>query len=334
MTYDLNGNLGTLTDAGGSTTYTWNPRNQLTGLSGPGLTASFGYDALGRRWTKTVNSAQTDVLYDGLNPVQEGVLPSTPAANLLTGLGLDEVFTRTDAAGLRAFLSDALGSAVALTDESGAVQTAYTYAPFGETTVTGTASDTPYQFTGRENDGTGLHSYRARYYQPALSRFVNEDPIGLLGGWNLYEYAAGNPVRNIDPLGLWTGQLGLNIGGGGLGASGSFFGGFVFDPNGGFGTYWGYGFGGGEGAGIGGGIQGGISNGSNICALGGPFVNATFRGGGGAGGSADFFTGYGAGPGGRVTGGAVTYGLGGGASGSVQNTWTHVTPISGRKSCN
>jgi len=215
MTYDLNGNLGTLTDAGGSTTYTWNPRNQLTGLSGPGLTASFGYDALGRRWTKTVNSAQTDVLYDGLNPVQEGVLPSTPAANLLTGLGLDEVFTRTDAAGLRAFLSDALGSAVALTDESGAVQTAYTYAPFGETTVTGTASDNPYQFTGRENDGTGLHSYRARYYQPAFGRFLSEDPYG-----EGYTYVANSPGRFTDPLGLCYVDVGLTAGGGGVGASG------------------------------------------------------------------------------------------------------------------
>ncbi len=124
MTYDLNGNLATQTDGGATRTYTWNPRNQLTGLSGPGLSASFGYDALGRRWTKTVNAAQTDVLYDGLNPVQEGVLPTTPSANLLTGLGLDEFFTRTDAAGLRAFLSDALGSTVALADAAGTVQTA------------------------------------------------------------------------------------------------------------------------------------------------------------------------------------------------------------------
>ena len=143
MTYDLNGNLATLADAGGTTTYTWNPRNQLTGLSGPGLTASFGYDALGRRGTRTVNTAQTDVLYDGLNPVQEGVLPSTPSANLLTGLGLDELFTRTDAAGLRAFLTDALGSPLALADGAGAVQTEYTYAPFGETSASGAGLHEP-----------------------------------------------------------------------------------------------------------------------------------------------------------------------------------------------
>ena len=36
-----------------------------------------------------------------------------------------------------------------------------------------------YQYTGRENDGTGLYFYRARYYAPALGRFISEDPIGL-----------------------------------------------------------------------------------------------------------------------------------------------------------
>jgi len=43
-TYDLNGNLATSTDAGVTTTYTWNARNQLTGISKTGFTASFTYD--------------------------------------------------------------------------------------------------------------------------------------------------------------------------------------------------------------------------------------------------------------------------------------------------
>ena len=41
LTYDNNGNLSTVTDSGGTTTYTWNARNQLTGVSGPGVSASF-----------------------------------------------------------------------------------------------------------------------------------------------------------------------------------------------------------------------------------------------------------------------------------------------------
>jgi YD repeat-containing protein len=51
--YDLNGSLITTTDAGVVTTYTWNVRNQLTGISRTGLTASFTYDSFWRRTGKT-----------------------------------------------------------------------------------------------------------------------------------------------------------------------------------------------------------------------------------------------------------------------------------------
>jgi RHS repeat-associated protein len=44
--------------------------------------------------------------------------------------------------------------------------------------------------------------YRARYYDPVRSRFVNEDPIGFAGGSNFYLYAGGNPIILVDPLGL------------------------------------------------------------------------------------------------------------------------------------
>ncbi len=70
-TYDLNGNLATVTQGGSTTTYTWNARNQLTAISGPSLTASFTYDSFGRRTGKTINGTTTNFVYDGLNSVQE-----------------------------------------------------------------------------------------------------------------------------------------------------------------------------------------------------------------------------------------------------------------------
>jgi RHS repeat-associated protein len=60
----------------------------------------------------------------------------------------------------------------------------------------------PYTFTGREFGlDTGLYYYRARYYDPHLGRFLQEDPIGFIGEMNLYTYVLNNPVNYIDPYG-------------------------------------------------------------------------------------------------------------------------------------
>nr|WP_245393275.1 RHS repeat-associated core domain-containing protein [Pantoea agglomerans] len=48
---------------------------------------------------------------------------------------------------------------------------------------------------------TGLHYNLFRYYDPQVGRFTVQDQIGLLGGWNLYQYAP-NPLGWIDPWGL------------------------------------------------------------------------------------------------------------------------------------
>jgi RHS repeat-associated protein len=82
------------------------------------------------------------------------------------------------------------------------VQTQYSYEPFGNTTSSGLSVSNPAQYTGRENDGTGLYYYRARYYDPVLGRFVSEDPIGFLGGSNFYRYVSNDPSDLIDPFGL------------------------------------------------------------------------------------------------------------------------------------
>ncbi len=196
ISYDTNGNM--LSD--GQLTYTWDVRNRLASISGA-ATASFQYDAFGRRIGKTVNGIQTGFLYDGINAVQE-LSGATPSANLLTGLGIDEIFTRTDTSGVKNFVTDALGSTLALTDAAGAIQTQYGYEPYGETTASGAVDTNSFQYTGRENDGTGIYYYRARYFNPKLSRFISEDPIGLAGGLNQYAYVSGNPVSSVDPLGL------------------------------------------------------------------------------------------------------------------------------------
>jgi RHS repeat-associated protein len=189
ITPDANGNI--LND--GVAAYTWNGRNQLISRG----STSFEYDTFGRR---ILNAAGNNLLYEGWNAGQE-LSGTTPIANRVLG-GIDEFFNRTDSTGPYSPITDALGSALALTNSSGNITAQYGYDAFGNTTLSGGTSTNVFQYTGRENDGTGLYSYRARYYSPTFGRFISEDPIGLRGGFNFYRYANDSPANYTDPYGL------------------------------------------------------------------------------------------------------------------------------------
>ncbi|MFK3646896.1 RHS repeat-associated core domain-containing protein [Lysobacter enzymogenes] len=234
LSYDANGNL----TFDGLRTYVWNGRNQLAQIQQGGQTiAAFEYDPVGRRISKAENGQTVRYLYDGANAVQE--TRGAQVAGVLTGLGLDQRFARTDVAGRTYLLTDGLGSTKALTNAAGAVVQRYDYTPYGQTQSTQSGFDNPYQYTGRELDASGLYYYRARYYHPGMARFISEDPIGLAGGPNTYAYVGGDPISQIDPLGLagvlvnggGTAELGLIRLGAGVQAS-SGLGGF-YNSNGG-----------------------------------------------------------------------------------------------------
>ncbi|WP_338849532.1 RHS repeat-associated core domain-containing protein [Massilia sp. W12] len=114
---------------------------------------------------------------------------------------------------------DQIGTPQELTDAQGRVVWAAQYQVWGEAEMlqTGTGSawqyseplpqvEQPFRFQGQQYDAeTGLHYNRFRYYDPAIGRFISQDPIGLLGGSNLFAYAD-NPIDWIDPLGLSVGR--------------------------------------------------------------------------------------------------------------------------------
>jgi RHS repeat-associated protein len=148
-----------------------------------------------------VNGQTTGFLYDGAQAIAE-LRGSAIDTVYHTGLAIDEVLARYAPSGNRTLLTDALMSVIAQANDDRTVGNYYAYSPYGEALTLGPDEGNSIQYTGRENDGTGLYYYRARYYDPVLKRFISEDPIGLSGGLNTYLYADADPVSKSDPLGL------------------------------------------------------------------------------------------------------------------------------------
>ncbi len=215
--YDGEGNLtgkAHTTDPADRTTFTWDSRNRLTSLTASGLTASFSYDAIGRRTERRITRAGqpvqiTQYVYDGLQAVGEIKLAQgtvlASQTSLITGLELDEVLARVtrsggSAAQQRSYLTDALNTVFAQAREDQSAVNRYRYSAYGETASSGEDEGNAIQYTARENDGTGLYFYRARYYDPVMKRFISSDPIGLAGGINYYAYVYGNPLTYTESL--------------------------------------------------------------------------------------------------------------------------------------
>ena len=103
--------------------------------------------------------------------------------------------------------SNHLGSSVLELDENAAIISYEEYYPYGSTShqaVNSTIEVTPkrYRYTGKERDDeTGLYYHGARYYTPWLGRWTTCDPVGGRAGIGLYEHAASNPLKLIDPSG-------------------------------------------------------------------------------------------------------------------------------------
>ncbi len=116
------------------------------------------------------------------------------------------------------YYCDHLGTPLALLNQQGEADWRAEFDPWGNQ-VDGRNPKKLYQpirMQGQHYDEeTGLHYNRHRYYDPMLGRYITQDPIGLKGGWNIYQYTT-NPLQQVDPLGLaddWG-----SLGDGGLGA--------------------------------------------------------------------------------------------------------------------
>ncbi|MFE6132967.1 RHS repeat-associated core domain-containing protein [Streptomyces sp. NPDC056437] len=237
--YDMAGNLtsqGTESGCPRGTTYTVNDAQQITAKNGS--TANWSYDKLGNetagastpeetrtaeKWSDhsqltslTVGGTTYAGQYGSTDQSERIRLGDTFFHNGPLGLsakstgGVDMGFNREPGGTLNSmttggtsyyYLTDAIGSVVAVADESGAKVNAYAYSPRGvQRAGTSEQVPQPYRFAGGFQDPTGLYHYAARYYDPNLGRFTSPDPSGQEK--NPYLYAEGDPVNRIDPTGL------------------------------------------------------------------------------------------------------------------------------------
>jgi len=111
------------------------------------------------------------------------------------------------------YITDGLGSTVALVDTTGTVQATYSYDPYGTTTSIGgpnpvIANGNPYRYAGGYDDtATGLYHFGARYYNPTTGRWTQQDslntPLNPTNG-NRYAYTGDNPINATDPTGQFN----------------------------------------------------------------------------------------------------------------------------------
>jgi len=173
------------------------PSNQL---------ATFKYDPFGRRIQKSSASGTTNYLYDGDNTLEEVDPSGNVLARYAQSLSIEVPLAQLRSGTTSYYGADGLGSITSLSNSSGAIVNTYNYNSFGNLTASTGAIVNSLRYTGREFDSeTGLHYYRARYYDQSVGRFISEDPIGFGGsGPNVYEYVFNRPINLTDPNGMNT----------------------------------------------------------------------------------------------------------------------------------
>ena len=193
----------------------YNGLNQLIGTKVNGVTAEYSYAPNGLRLSKTIDGVRTDYVLDDVDVVaelHEGDLTAYYARGIdlfASFIGEDQYF----------YLHNAHGDVVLLTDEDGYVNWVYEYDAFGNEKEPDASDNNPFRYCGEYFDTeTGSYYLRARYYDPAIGRFVQEDSYwnnynriydpedfvsntAIIQSSNLYVYCCGNAVMYVDPTG-------------------------------------------------------------------------------------------------------------------------------------
>lgn len=202
-------------DQGGSRSFGYSDSNRLDEVFEYGASvATYVHNGLGQRTKKTANGADVTYIYDLFgNLIAEHSNDGTLLRDYvwLNNLPVGQI----DAGEVFSYLHfDHLGTPRLATNDNQTVVWRWDSDAFGTTAADedpdGDSSSTVVnlRFPGQYYDEeTGFHYNYYRTYDPSTGRYLESDPIGILGGLNTYVYVSGNPLSGVDPLGLieWHG---------------------------------------------------------------------------------------------------------------------------------
>ena len=231
-TYDANGNTLTITSPDSLQVNTYNLFNKLVSTNINGNCSAYAYNTAGMRTAKSVNGVCTVFLLDGGNVVGE-VESGEVTAIYLRGANL--ISRETDTAE-QYYIFNAHGDVTGLVNNSQTVEKTYDYDAFGNEKNPSASDQNPFRYCGEYFDKeTGTYYLRARYYDPSIGRFTQqdthwntanmiygdspnkinerEDALGLkaytytpsigsiMQSGNLYVYCVNNPIKYADSTG-------------------------------------------------------------------------------------------------------------------------------------
>ena len=170
-------------------TYLSNGFQQRVQKSVGGTTTQFVYDQAGHLLEEADGSGTVQKEYIWLDDMPVALVDDTGASPVLYFIHADQINTPQK-----------------LTDGTGAIVWDGVFDPFGNTVSTTGSVTMNMRFPGQYFDAeSDLHQNWFRNYDPNTGRYVQSDPLGLLGGINTYEYVDENPLIYSDPSGLFSG---------------------------------------------------------------------------------------------------------------------------------
>ncbi len=201
FTYDCRNRLiRTETDSGEVTKYLYDAENNRIGIiknAGTEQESRTGYvvDGTSGELTQILQSRTEEAA----KSADVGITTYLYAGNRLLAEDGEEYLT---------YHFNNVGSTTAVTDKSGNIKYRYAYSVYGEL-LKGNYGEVLFLYNGQygvQSDDSGLYYMRARYYNAAIKRFINQDTVtGSIESsqsLNRYAYVEGNPVSYLDPFGL------------------------------------------------------------------------------------------------------------------------------------